>query len=81
MSKVAGILVSAPTGRLALAACMVAVLAGCGQKGPLFLPTGEQAAGRATLPQTLNRNTRPPVPATPASAPPTGTASPVRSNE
>jgi predicted small lipoprotein YifL len=68
------ILVSAPARRLALAACMVATLAACGQKGPLMLPTGEQAAGRATLPQTL----RPAVPAAPASAPPTGTASPVR---
>ena len=38
-----------------------ALLAGCGQKGPLFLPSGEAAATRATLPQTLN-----PVP--PASA-------------
>ncbi|TFY99598.1 LPS translocon maturation chaperone LptM [Ramlibacter rhizophilus] len=31
----------------------VAALAGCGQKGPLFLPSGDQAVGRATLPQTL----------------------------
>ncbi len=31
----------------------VAALAGCGQKGPLMLPTGPAAVGRATLPQTL----------------------------
>ena len=51
-----------------------ALLAGCGQKGPLFLPTGEVAAGRASLPQTL----RPTAvePANPASAP-TGAAQPV----
>jgi predicted small lipoprotein YifL len=30
------------------------LLAACGQKGPLYLPTGEAAAARATLPQTLN---------------------------
>jgi predicted small lipoprotein YifL len=48
------------------------VLSGCGQKGPLYLPTGEAAAARATLPQALN-----PVPA--ASAPietGTGTTNP-----
>jgi predicted small lipoprotein YifL len=48
------------------------LLSGCGQKGPLYLPTGEAAAARATLPQTLN-----PVP--PTSAPVetgTGTANP-----
>lgn len=28
-------------------------LAGCGQKGPLYLPTGPAAAQRATLPETL----------------------------
>jgi predicted small lipoprotein YifL len=48
------------------------LLAACGQKGALYLPTGEAAAGRASLPQTLN-----PVPA--ASEPTnsgTGTANP-----
>jgi predicted small lipoprotein YifL len=53
---------------------MVAMLSGCGQKGPLFMPAGD--AGRATLPQTLGITT---APAAPASAPPvTGTAAPVR---
>jgi len=71
MSKVFQILASAHPLRLALAASVVWALAGCGQKGPLFIPTGEAAAARATLPQTL-------VPAPPASAPPaTGTASPI----
>ncbi|WP_082493359.1 lipoprotein [Acidovorax sp. Leaf160] len=37
---------------IALAASMAAV-AGCGQRGPLFLPTEPAAAQRATLPQTL----------------------------
>jgi predicted small lipoprotein YifL len=64
------ILVIAPLARLALALTVVGALAGCGQKGPLFLPTGEAAANRATLPQTLN-------PVAPASAPSTtGTATP-----
>jgi len=31
-----------------------AMLAGCGQKGPLVLPTSPESQGRATLPQTLN---------------------------
>ncbi|MES2634745.1 MAG: lipoprotein [Pseudomonadota bacterium] len=50
------------------------MLAACGQKGPLFLPTGESAQGRATLPQIIN----PQGPAAAASAPntPTGTANP-----
>jgi predicted small lipoprotein YifL len=68
MSRATQILVSA----LLLAVALV----GCGQKGPLYLPTGEAAQGRATLPQTLNPGLL--LPASPASAPPaTGTASPV----
>ncbi len=71
MSYVYQILVSATARRLALAASVAGALAGCGQKGPLVLPTGEAAATRATLPQAL-------LPARPASAPPaTGTASPL----
>ncbi|WP_295855799.1 lipoprotein [uncultured Xylophilus sp.] len=46
----------------------VAVLAGCGQKGPLFLPTGQAAVGRATLPQTLRPRLPGSAPATPAAA-------------
>lgn len=69
MLNVSQILVSAPRLRLALAAVVVGVLAGCGQKGPLFLPTGAAAAQRATLPETLS-------PARAASAPASGTATP-----
>jgi len=71
MLNVLQILVSPGSRRLVLAAGVVGALAGCGQKGPLFLPTGEAAAARATLPQTL-------APGRPASAPTTGTADPVR---
>ncbi len=62
MLKVYKILVGSLRFRLALAAGMVLLLAACGQRGPLFLPSGEAAAGRATLPQILN-------PTQPASAP------------
>jgi predicted small lipoprotein YifL len=54
MLNVSRILVSGPAPRLALAAVVVAALAGCGQKGPLYLPTDATAPGRATLPQILN---------------------------
>ncbi|HYE38684.1 MAG TPA: lipoprotein [Ramlibacter sp.] len=50
------ILVSAPARRRLLALAALAgscLLAACGQKGPLVLPTGEAAEGRRTLPQTL----------------------------
>ena len=64
------------------------LVAGCGQRGPLVLPTGEAAANRATLPQVLtgrgNTGTGTavvpetaapgPAPVTPA----TGVANPVR---
>lgn len=67
------ILVSTGVRWFALAACMAGLLAGCGQKGPLFLPQGEAAANRASLPDTLRPATPPPEP---ASAPRTGTANP-----
>jgi len=62
------------------AAAAVALLAGCGQKGPLFLPTGEAAAGRVSLPQTLAPSTAvaPANAASAPAAPPSGTAAPVR---
>ncbi|HSV82311.1 MAG TPA: lipoprotein [Ramlibacter sp.] len=79
MFGVIQILVSAAPRRLALAACAVALLGACGQKGPLFLPQGEAAGGRATLPGTLTPSTAVSNPVGPASAPPpTGTAAPVR---
>jgi predicted small lipoprotein YifL len=73
------ILVTAPAVRAALAVGALVVLGACGQKGPLFLPTGEAAAGRATLPETLS----PAATAVPAAGgasglPPSGTAAPVR---
>jgi predicted small lipoprotein YifL len=63
--------------QILVSACVLTgALAGCGQKGPLYLPTGDAAQGRATLPETLRPGLI--VPASPASAPPaTGTASPV----
>ncbi|HEY0825112.1 MAG TPA: lipoprotein, partial [Ramlibacter sp.] len=54
MSGVLPILVSTPARRRVLACACLSALAGlaaCGQKGPLFLPTGEAAAGRASLPE------------------------------
>lgn len=72
------ILVSARPAAFVLAAC--AAIAGCGQKGPLYLPTEPAAAGRLTLPQTLNPvgstsspaspgvSPAPGIPASPASA-------------
>ena len=78
MSNVRQILVSPFAWRLALAASVVAMLAGCGQRGPLFLPTDPAAADRATLTETI-RPAAANAPASPASAPPlTGTANPVR---
>jgi len=60
---------------LVSAALLAATLSACGQKGPLYLPAGDAAIGRATLPQTLRPGTAV-EPANPASTP-TGTASPV----
>lgn len=79
MFGVRQILVSPHARRCACAAAALALLTACGQKGPLYMPTEPAAAGRATLPQTLQ-----PAPSTavePASAPippRTGTAAPVR---
>jgi len=79
MYGVLQILVSAPVRRRLLACGALALLAACGQKGPLFLPTGDAAAGRATLPETLTPSSTAVVPARAASAlPPSGTAAPVR---
>ena len=83
MSGVLQILVSA-RGRCLFAAGVLALLAACGQKGPLFLSTGAQAEGRATLPETLSPVNRTGsgtavVPSTAASSlPPTGVVNPVR---
>jgi predicted small lipoprotein YifL len=51
---------------LAAGAVAAATLVGCGQRGPLYLPTEPAAANRATLPQAVKNS----VPGTgPASAP------------
>jgi predicted small lipoprotein YifL len=84
MLRVEQILVIAPRSALVLAASVVAMLGGCGQKGALYLPAGEAAANRATLPQALNPTgiAAPVVPDIPASAPPAaGTAAPVHNNQ
>ena len=79
MSGVLQILVSAPAARAAVAAAALALLGACGQKGPLFLPAGEAAAGRASLPDTLSPSSTAVAPARSASAvPPTGTVAPIR---
>jgi hypothetical protein len=72
------ILVSASWRRLSLVAAGVVLLAACGQKGPLFLPKGEAASGRATLGDIISPSTSVTVPLGPASStPPTGKAVPV----
>ncbi|NML47676.1 hypothetical protein HHL11_28260 [Ramlibacter sp. G-1-2-2] len=58
------ILVSAPARRLVLAAAGVALLGACGQKGPLYLPQGEAAAGRTTLGEIIT-----PAPSTAVTTP------------
>ena len=80
MFGVLQILVSPIARRRLLAALgALALLAGCGQKGPLYLPTAPAAANRATLPETLTPSSTAVVPARAASAlPPSGTAAPVR---
>ncbi|MBE7940027.1 hypothetical protein IM725_05485 [Ramlibacter aquaticus] len=40
--------------RLCLLLCVGALLGACGQRGPLYIPSGEASAQRATLPQVLN---------------------------
>lgn len=79
MFGVLQILVSTPARRLLASAAAALLLAACGQKGSLYLPTGEAAAGRASLPQTLSPAPAPSTasaPAGAASTPPTGTAVP-----
>jgi len=65
----------------ALAAAALLVLAACGQRGPLYLPTDPAAAGRPTLPQVLIPGT-PTNPTLPGADVPgnngAGTANPVR---
>lgn len=57
---------------------MGSLLAACGQKGPLYLPTAPASANRATLPQTLSPGSAPAAPAALPASDATGTASPIR---
>lgn len=61
MSKVRTILGSRLARRAGVAATALACMAGCGQRGALYLPTDPAAADRATLPQILNPNRTPPA--------------------
>ena len=72
--------------RACAATAVLASLAACGQRGPLFLPNDPAAAGRPTLPQILIPDVRgrpdtpmttdvPPVTGT-GTVPGTGTANP-----
>jgi len=65
MLNVDQILVSAARGFLGMVVLSVG-LAGCGQRGPLYLPREPAAANRATLPQVLT----PALPAGSAAAAP-----------
>jgi predicted small lipoprotein YifL len=54
----------------AIGLCALGVgLAGCGQKGPLYLPTDPAAANRATLPSLLTPSVRSRAEDAPAPAP------------
>jgi len=73
MSGVPQILVSARWLRCLGAAALLALMAACGQRGPLYLPQGEAATGRASLPDALAPNTGAGTAVTPSkgnSAPP-----------
>lgn len=65
----------------AIGLCALGVgLAGCGQKGPLYLPTDPAAANRATLPSLLTPSVggkvdSVPMPAAASSAPATSSGS------
>jgi predicted small lipoprotein YifL len=62
--------------QILVAMSALGVVAACGQRGPLYLPTGPGSEARATVTETLSL---PIVPAAPASAPPVqGTAAPIR---
>ena len=56
---------------LVSALTLAAMLGGCGQKGPLYIPETPAAAQRATLPQTVFGGSRPAQAASsPTQAPP-----------
>jgi len=70
----------------AIGLCALGVgLTGCGQKGPLYLPTDPAAANRATLPSLLTPSVRrraedAPTPA-PAPAPAAASSTPASTGE
>ena len=88
MSSVRFILCSGRAARGAAWLALLAAATGCGQRGPLYLPTEPAAANRATLPQVLTPGGPPTAPAPPLQPAPapqptprssgTGTADPVR---
>ena len=77
MFDVFQILVVRRVASLALALIVVGASAGCGQKGKLYLPQGEAAKDRATLPEIISP-TSPAAAAASSPAPvtPTGQANP-----
>ncbi|WP_034694280.1 MULTISPECIES: lipoprotein [unclassified Acidovorax] len=54
--------------RTVVLAASAAAFNGCGQRGPLYLPAGPEAAQRATLPQTLTPGAKTADAPAPASA-------------
>lgn len=44
--------------RVIVLAVSAAAFMGCGQRGPLYLPSAPEAQQRATLPETLNPTTK-----------------------
>lgn len=45
--------------RVIVLAGSAAAFVGCGQRGPLYLPSTPEAQQRATLPETLNPTSKP----------------------
>lgn len=54
MLKVVPILGSGRATARIVGTAALLLVAGCGQRGPLFLPTGPGAVSRASLPEALN---------------------------
>jgi predicted small lipoprotein YifL len=63
------ILVRPSTAALALVLVGGTAISGCGQKGPLYLPSGPTATGRSTLPEVLNPTRSDPATPSPAVTP------------
>jgi predicted small lipoprotein YifL len=66
----------------AIGLCALGVgLAGCGQKGPLYLPTDPAAANRATLPSLLTPSVRRRAEDAPTPAPAPASSTPASTGE